>query len=98
MEDNRRSPPLSASSSNPSMSILTSEGLGKGRRLKLCSTSTWSRDLLNRWSRRKDRLIAVTSATNDAELDVPCRDPPRLVFGEQLGCRAPAGLISEIDT
>jgi len=50
------------------------------------------------WSRRKDRLIAVTSSTNDAELDVPCRDPPRLVFGEQLGCRAPAGLISEIDT
>src|SRR5215469_6788555 len=25
-----------------------------------------------------------------------CRDPPRLVLGEQLGCRAPAGLLLEI--
>jgi hypothetical protein len=24
-------------------------------------------------------------------------EPPRLVFGEQLGCRSPAGLFFEID-
>jgi hypothetical protein len=24
-------------------------------------------------------------------------DPPRLVFGEQIGCRSPAGLLLEID-